>query len=222
VRILVVDKNQEEAASLVSALSQRGYGVHVAHSGDEALSLIERDAPDVIILDIEQHSIRELRNLLSAGKRSERTQFLGLVDEEALAHYDLALGLDDFVVAPYKVAELIARLEQLRWRRDETTRSELIKRGDLVIDLSKYEVRLAGRLIVLTLKEYELLCFLVSNRGRVFSRETLLNKIWGYDYFGGARTVDVHVTRLRNKIEDGSHSFIETVRGVGYKFKESV
>lgn len=220
--ILVVNKNPEEATNLVSSLSKRGYGVHAAHNGDEALSLIEKDAPDVIILDIEQHSIRELRNLLSAGKRSGRTQFLGLLDEEALAHYDLALGLDDFVVAPYKTSEIIARLELLRWRRDESTRSELVKCGDLVIDLSKYEVRLAGQVIILTLKEYELLCFLATNRGRVFSRETLLNKIWGYDYFGGARTVDVHVTRLRNKIEESGHSFIETVRGVGYKFKESV
>ena len=221
-RILVVNKNQEEATNLVSALSKRGYGVHAAHSGDEALSLIERDAPDVIILDTEQHSIRELRNLLSSGKRSERTQFLGLMDEEALAHYDLALGLDDFIVVPYKTSEIIARLELLRWRRDESTRTELVKCGDLVIDLSKYEVRLAGQVIILTLKEYELLCFLAANRGKVFSRETLLNKIWGYDYFGGARTVDVHVTRLRNKIEDSGHSFIETIRGVGYKFKESV
>ena len=105
---------------------------------------------------------------------------------------------------------------------DKTARSKLIKHGDLIIDLPKYEVRQAGRLIVLTLKEYELLCLLSSNPGKVFSREALLNKIWGYNYFGGARTVDVHITRLRNKIEDGSHSFIETVRGVGYRFKELV
>jgi DNA-binding response OmpR family regulator len=76
--------------------------------------------------------------------------------------------------------------------------------------------------MILTLKEYELLCFLASNPGRVFSRETLLNRIWGYDYFGGARTVDVHITRIRNKIGGGDHAFIETVRGVGYKFKELV
>ena len=221
-RILVVNKNLEEATNLVSVLSKRGHGVHAAHNSDEAISLIEKDTPDVIILDIEQHSLRELRNLLSSGKRSEYTQFLALMDEEALAHYDLALGLDDFVVAPYKTSEIIARLELLRWRRDESSRSELLKYGDLVIDLSKYEVRLAGQLIILTLKEYELLCFLAANKGKVFSRETLLNKIWGYDYFGGARTVDVHVTRLRNKIESGNRSFIETVRGVGYRFRESI
>ena len=104
--------------------------------------------------------------------------------------------------------------------QDRTAMSKLIIHGDLVIDLPKYEVRQAGRLIILTLKEYELLCLLASNAGKVFTRKTLLNKIWGYNYYGGARTVDVHITRLRNKIEDSSHSFIGTVRGVGYKFKE--
>ena len=107
-------------------------------------------------------------------------------------------------------------------QQDRTAMNKLIIHGDLVIDLPKYEVRQAGRLIVLTLKEYELLCLLASNPGKVFTRATLLNKIWGYNYYGGARTVDVHVTRLRNKIEDSGHSFIETIRGVGYKFKESV
>ena len=109
-----------------------------------------------------------------------------------------------------------------RKQQFQTKRSRLIKRGDLVIDRSKYEVHRAGGLITLTLKEYELLCFLASNSGRVFSRETLLNKVWGYNYYGGARTVDVHITRLRTKIEGGGHCFIETVRGVGYKFKELV
>jgi two-component system, OmpR family, alkaline phosphatase synthesis response regulator PhoP len=107
-------------------------------------------------------------------------------------------------------------------QQDRTARNKLIIQGDLVIDLLKYEVRQAGRLIILTLKEYELLCLLASNPGRVFSRETLLNKIWGYNYYGGARTVDVHITRLRNKLKDGDNYFIDTVRGVGYKFKELV
>jgi DNA-binding response OmpR family regulator len=104
----------------------------------------------------------------------------------------------------------------------KSAKSKVIKHGDLVIDLPKYEVHRAGRLIILTLKEYELLCLMASNPGRVFTRGTLLNKIWGYNYFGGARTVDVHITRLRNKIEAGGDSFIGTVRGVGYKFKELV
>lgn len=218
--VLVVNKNTEEATKLVVTMSKHSYETHVASNADEVLNFIEKDIPDVIILDIEQQSIRDLRNILNSAKKSDRIQFLGLLDDEALSHYDLGLGLDDFVITPYKDSEIIARIEQLQWRRDKSTRSELIKSGDLVINLTKYEVRLAGQVIMLTLKEYELLVFLATNRGRVFSREILLNKIWGYDYFGGARTVDVHVTRLRNKIEEGGRSFIETVRGVGYKFKE--
>ena len=100
--------------------------------------------------------------------------------------------------------------------------NKLIIHGDLIIDLPKHEVRQAGRLIILTLKEYELLCLLASKPGTVFSRETLLKKIWGNNYYGGARTVDVHITRLRNKIKEGNNYFIDTVRGVGYKFKEAV
>jgi len=106
-------------------------------------------------------------------------------------------------------------------RQDRTTKNRLIIYGDLVIDLLKYEVRQAGRTITLTLKEYELLRLLASNPGRVFTRETLLYKIWGSNSYGGARTIDVHITRLRNKIKEGDNYCIETVRGVGYKFKES-
>lgn len=94
----------------------------------------------------------------------------------------------------------------------------LIKTGDLVIDVNKYEVLLNGNKVGLTFKEYELLKFLSSNRGRVYSRDQLLDKIWGYDYYGGTRTVDVHIRRLRSKIEDKKHVFIETVRNIGYKF----
>jgi two-component system alkaline phosphatase synthesis response regulator PhoP len=98
----------------------------------------------------------------------------------------------------------------------------LIKCGDLVIDIAKYEVSIGGKLLALTFKEYELLKFLAKNRGRVFTRETLLNEVWGYDYYGGDRTVDVHIRRLRSKIEDSTHTFIETVRNIGYKFSTEV
>ena len=96
----------------------------------------------------------------------------------------------------------------------------IIKKGDLVIDCSKYEVKIDDKQVDLTYKEYELLKFLATNPGRVYSRDALLNKIWGYDYYGGTRTVDVHIRRLRGKIEDNKHAFIDTVRNVGYKFIE--
>jgi len=94
-----------------------------------------------------------------------------------------------------------------------------VKYGDLVMDLANYTVHISGRPVELTYKEYELLRFLATNRGRVFTRETLLSKVWGYDFYGGARTVDVHVRRLRAKIEDRHTPFIETVRNVGYRFR---
>jgi len=99
-----------------------------------------------------------------------------------------------------------------------TDSEDMIKAGDLIIDVSRYEVTLSGSKLELTFKEYELLKFLASNKGRVYSRDQLLDKIWGYDYYGGTRTVDVHIRRLRSKIEDRRHAFIETVRNIGYKF----
>jgi len=220
VRILVVTKREREANSLMSLMAERGYSADKVQGGEEALSMIERYSPDAVIVDVDQCSRQELRHLLDALNSSRRAQFLGLMNKETAIDYDSTLGLDDFVLEPYEPAELITRLERLVRHRDEATNSELLKCGDLIIDPSKYEVRLAGKLIPLTLKEYDLLCFLANNQGLVFSRKALLSKIWGHDYFGGARTVDVHIRRLRGKIEDSRHSFIETVRGAGYKFKE--
>ena len=112
------------------------------------------------------------------------------------------------------------RINQLLRKARGMKDSELIKCDGLVIDLAKCEVTVDGRVVGLTFKEYELLRFLASNRGRVYTREALLDKIWGYDYYGGDRTVDVHIRRLRSKIEDSKHTFIETVRNIGYRFKK--
>ena len=105
-------------------------------------------------------------------------------------------------------------------RRANVDAENILRCGDLLVDLSNYKVMLEGRAIELTFKEYELLRFLASNPDKVFTREALLNRVWGYDYFGGARTVDVHIRRLRSKIEDRGHSFIETIRSVGYRFRQ--
>ena len=105
-------------------------------------------------------------------------------------------------------------------RKTSQAERRTIRCGDLAIDLAKYEVSVGGRPVILTFKEYELLKFLASNAGRVFTREALLNKVWGYDYYGGDRTVDVHITRLRSKIENLSNIFIETVRNIGYRLRE--
>ncbi|MSP78194.1 MAG: response regulator transcription factor [Dehalococcoidia bacterium] len=142
-----------------------------------------------------------------------------LLSPENLGDQKLLQRADDFILEPVRPLEIATRIRRLLGRGVELVSEHVLKIGDLAIDEEKYEVRVAGDVKLLTYKEYELLKLLASNPGRVFSREELLSKVWGYDYFGGTRTVDVHVRRLRSKIGDLNHSFIETVWNVGYRFK---
>ena len=107
----------------------------------------------------------------------------------------------------------------LLWKHRRISGKNMIRHGKLMIDLEKYEVSLNGSTLTFTFKEYELLKFLATHPGKVFTRDVILNKVWGYDYYGGTRTVDVHIRRLRSKLEEGPQTYLETVRGVGYKFK---
>jgi DNA-binding response OmpR family regulator len=157
-------------------------------------------------------------------KHENSLPLMALVPEERLnsidGHLDVA---DDFLTTPYDGRELVLRIKRLLNHRTENVdSSELIKCNGLMIDIAKCEVTVEGKVIELTFKEYELLKFLASNRGRVYTREALLNKVWGYDYYGGDRTVDVHIRRLRSKIEDLKHTFIETVRNIGYRFTKDI
>jgi two-component system alkaline phosphatase synthesis response regulator PhoP len=121
---------------------------------------------------------------------------------------------------PYKPLELQLRIKRLLWQRDKVTDLEVIKIAELTIHPDRYEVCVKGIPIELTFKEYELLKYLATHRGRAFNRESLLNIIWGYEYYGGTRTVDVHIRRIRAKVGDEEETYIKTVRGVGYMFKE--
>jgi DNA-binding response OmpR family regulator len=131
---------------------------------------------------------------------------------------DFSIGFDDFVLMPIVPAELYARMRQLDWRTATFGSDEILKIDELVIDIAGYEARLGGRRIELTHQEFELLRFLGQHRGRVFTREALLERAWGYRYAGGTRTVDIHVRRVRSKLGDVG-SIIETVRNVGYKMR---
>jgi DNA-binding response OmpR family regulator len=128
---------------------------------------------------------------------------------------------DDFCLSPVRQSELDARLKHLFWRTGRGTRPELIEYGPLVLNLETYQAAIGGRPLDLTYMEYELLKFLASHPGKVFTRETLLSRVWGYDYYGGARTVDVHVRRLRAKLGEEQAALISTVRSVGYRFGET-
>lgn len=128
---------------------------------------------------------------------------------------------DDFMLTPFHPRELEARVKHLFWRTGRGTRPELIEYGELILNLETYQAAISGRPIDLTYMEYELLKFLASHPGKVFTRETLLSRVWGYEYYGGARTVDVHVRRLRAKLGEEHANLIQTVRSVGYSFGQS-
>ena len=142
-----------------------------------------------------------------------------LVSQDSPGWTDELLQADDFILGPLRAEELALRAERLIRRREDLEDEDVVRAGDLVINTANFEVAIDGRRISLRYKEYELLLLMASNPGRVFSREALLNRIWGYDYLGGTRTVDVHIRRLRSKIEDAEHTFIETVWQVGYRFR---
>ncbi|MGH9151711.1 MAG: winged helix-turn-helix domain-containing protein [Acidimicrobiales bacterium] len=128
---------------------------------------------------------------------------------------------DDFCLWPFQPWELEARLKHLFWRTGRGTRPELVEYGPLVLNLETYQAGISGRPLDLTYMEYELLKFLATHPGKVFTRETLLSRVWGYEYYGGARTVDVHVRRLRAKLGNEHEQLIQTVRSVGYRFGQS-
>ena len=135
------------------------------------------------------------------------------------SEYDPSLNPDELVFNPIQDGELLARVRQAIYRVQGSSGSEILKIGDITVDLGRYDVTVAGRRVALTYKEFQLLVLLASNPGRVYSRESLLSQVWGYDYLGGTRTVDVHVRRLRSKIEGPDRSYIETIYLVGYRFK---
>jgi two-component system alkaline phosphatase synthesis response regulator PhoP len=171
---------------------------------------------DAVVLDLRDIPPAAFK-LLSETYAESGTILIVLVTEELFERVTVDLPVDDFVVLPASAAQLARRVERALWRRNSVDSENFVRCGALTLDLSNYRVTVDEEPVVLTFKEYELLRFLAMNAGRVFTREQLLNRVWGYDYFGGARTVDVHIRRIRSKIEIRGHSFIETVRNVGYR-----
>ena len=178
------------------------------------------DRADLLLLDI-THGVPNPAHLCQTLRRRPTLKdvpCLLLVPDTQIKSVDWRWGFDEFVALPTNTDRLLARIQFLLWRLNRVNVQNGLKVGDLTIDFEQFTVSVKGRLVELTFKEYELLKFLATNPGKVFTRDSLLNKVWGYEYYGGTRTVDVHVRRLRSKIEDATHPFIETVRSVGYKF----
>ena len=178
----------------------------------------KRRRPDAVLLDLASLEISEARRAISRC-RDRKVPVLAAVPRDAMAHYDPALNPDELVICPTAADELSLRVKQAVYRVNGPSGSHTLSLGDLSIDLERYEVSVAGRRVTLTYKEFQLLALLASNPGRVYTREALLSQVWGYDYLGGTRTVDVHVRRLRSKVESPGRSFVETIWNVGYRFK---
>ena len=218
-RIAVVAQTEESARRLVEPLARLGFAAAAVSMLDLPAALVEA-SPDAALVEFSAAARAALDEVLADKDLTERLPVIAVMGPEELGAYESGTPADDFLMWPALPEELGARLRMVIRRRRGVEPEHILRFGDLMIDLANYRVTIAGRHVELTFKEYELLRFLASNRDRVFSREALLNRVWGYDYYGGARTVDVHIRRLRAKIEDGHHTFIETIRNVGYRFSE--
>lgn len=195
------------SAALAHGLLSEGVRV-IAETGE--------GEPHAVIVDLIANPSGEV--LVETAKAS-RAPVIAAIGPEHLTQADLLAQADDVIVMPWRPAELAMRIARLVARLAPAAAPGVIHAGDLVIDTNRYDVYLTGKPVLLTFKEYELLKLLAANPGRVYSREALLEQVWGYQYFGGTRTVDVHVRRLRSKIEIAGHTFIETVWNVGYRFR---
>jgi DNA-binding response OmpR family regulator len=214
-RILLAYQS-EGSALLERDLTVAGFEV-TARRMIDADVLAEEPGADIIVMEAPPRP-EELRRLLENPARSAKTPLVLLARPDQLASIDATLPLDDFITVPVASEELALRLRRLLWRKTGLDEASIARAGDLVMDMANYKVYVGDAPVSLTYKEFELLRFLMVNRGKVFTREALLNRVWGYEYYGGARTVDVHIRRLRSKIETGADVYIETVRNVGYRF----
>ncbi len=217
--LLIAAQESGEIIRLRSALIENGFACSTISPGSGLTEQINPRLLDLVLVEICGYPvISEISALTSALIQNSPLPVIALFAGDIPDVLESHLNIDDFLIRPYNIKELVLRIDRLLHRNGTTGNGEQIRCGCLIIDTARCEVIIEGKLAELTFKEYELLKFLASNRGRVFSREALLNRVWGYDYYGGDRTVDVHIRRLRSKIEDSGHTFIETIRNIGYRF----
>jgi DNA-binding response OmpR family regulator len=223
--ILIVEDEKDIIEVLRYYLEKENYRVHVAQDGFQALELASKIIPNLILLDLmlpRLDGIETCRRL----KADERLRDIPVImvtakAEEADKIKGLEIGADDYVTKPFSAKELVARVKAHLRRREGSIPEKSFQYGSLSVDTVKHEIRCNGGEIDLTAKEFELLLYMLENKGRVLTRDMILNHVWGYDYFGSTRTVDVHITRLRQKIPLLTDA-ISTIKSFGYKLKEQV
>jgi DNA-binding response OmpR family regulator len=216
--IVLLVEDEESLASLVEAyLAQEGFSVASVGTGAAALERVEKEPVRLVVLDLNLPDMDGLEVCRRIRARSPvPVVMLTARDEESDLVVGLDAGADDYIGKPFSPKELVARMKAVLRRAELSgTDDELLALGDVVVERAGREVRVAGEPVELRPKEFDLLAYLIANRGAVFSRDALLERVWGYDYAGGTRTVDVHVAQLRRKLD--RPELIRTVRGAGYK-----
>ncbi len=216
--VAIIGIDREPTSALVSDIRRLNYRAHlVTWPGRDR---IWRGPPPLAVLADLRVFGADVGRVCQATRDDvglRRAALVAVVAEQEAPRLDLSLGFGDLILSPYRLSELAARLRLIQWRTEREQSPDVVRAGSLTVNPVTYQVAIEGRPVELTLKEYQLLLFLTRNAGRVFTREELLTHVWGDYYFGGTRTVDVHIRRLREKTEDAGE-LIETVRGVGYRF----
>jgi len=227
-KILVVEDDKNIRDVVAYNLMSEGYEVVAAHDGEKALEAFEKENPDLVLLDIMMPKM----DGFEVCRRIRKVSQVPIIMQTARAEevdkvLGLELGADDYVTKPFSVRELLARVKANLRRQDAPREAaggddgKVLQFGELSIDTARYEVRRGDLVLELTNREYELIKFLATQNAQVFTREALLEQVWGYEYFGDVRTVDVTIRRLRAKVEANPENpkYIMTKRGVGYYFK---
>jgi DNA-binding response OmpR family regulator len=222
-RILLVEDDVGIRRATAMSIEAEGYTVIEAGDGDEGLRRLEMESPDLVILDVMLPGERDGFEVCREIRRSSDVPIVFLTAKTDVT--DIVVGLesggDDYVTKPFETKELIARVRVLLRRTRAGVRPRRIVIGDLEIEPEAGEIKKGGEPVALTKTEFELLCTLASRPNQIFTREMLLEQVWGYDYLGDSRLVDVHVRRLRAKVErdPGNPTIIQTIRGLGYKVR---
>lgn len=228
-KILIVDDEKPIVEVLKINLEKEGYETIEAYDGEEGINLALNNSPDLILLDVMLPKVDGF-TVCKKLRQEINTPIIMLTAKEDIVDkiIGLELGADDYVTKPFSIRELTARVKanlrkyNIAAVKEEVENEKLIKIKDMTIDLDRYMVYIDGKNYDLTIKEFELMKFLAQNKGQVFSREQILEKVWGYDYYGDLRTVDVTIRRIREKIEKDSArpEYIITKRGIGYYIVE--
>lgn len=228
--VLVVDDEPSFTEALTVGLQREGFEVRTAADGRAALAEISEAEPDLVLLDVMLPGMSGLDVCREIRKQSRVPLIMVTArGEEIDAVVGLEVGADDYVAKPYRLRELVARMRAVlrraqRQPAEPQAPATSLAEGDVVLDIDRHELRVRGELVTLALREFELLAYLLAHAGRAVTRESLMQNVWGYNYVGDTKTIDVHVKRLRAKIEDdpSSPQRITTIRGLGYRYERAV